>query len=144
MELLAIPDCVLIDLPAGPIGGLLVGEDSQLLRRFGEIQLLSTIGSEEDFRVRHRADELLISLQGELAVELVDVRTQSPTAGLRAKAAVSGKDRKLLLIPCGVAYRISSSDEALTLRVSTHADRGNDVHLTISEREMAAGWMLSK
>lgn len=49
-------------------------------------------------------DELWLVLSGTLLVWLVDVRAESPTAGHRRKAVLSGEQPSWLHIPTGVAH----------------------------------------
>ena len=96
--------------------------NDHLLRRFGFIQAIQ-IEPEHSIRprVRELADELIFMLDGMITACLKDLRTESRSAGVIFRAALSAGD--LLLIPFGVAFKCQAGSLGSTfLRISTHEE----------------------
>lgn len=135
METLAIPDCILMPLSTDSDSWVLLSEEQHLLRRFGEVELVSG-GQRMTYRARSRADEILIAISGHCSVELVDIRRDSPTRTVHEAVMLAAEVHKSLLIPNGVAYRIRGEQNCRLVRITTHANQGTDSAFEIPEAEI--------
>lgn len=139
-DTLPISDMLLFPLRRQDGRLLIVREQDHLLRRFGALDILSLeAGASTPYRLRAEADQILAPLDGTLAVDLVDLRPQSPSQGTRIEITLSAADPHGLLLPFGVACRLASSQGARLLRLSTHsAAHPDDRDLATSDLPEAA------
>lgn len=99
----------------------LLSDSDHLLRRFGQLEFFSlTEKQSSSFEAREEADEICFVLEGKLAVNMTDLREDSPSYKMEIEIALSAEEPQGLLIPFGVAYSLSTSVGADLLRVSTH------------------------
>ena len=97
-------------------------ESDHLLRRFGQVDVV-TIESEGEVRVyRQQADEFWTLLSGKVSLHLKDQRQDSPSQGAVVSLDLSQKAPQAVLIPFGVICTISSTLGATLLRICTHQD----------------------
>ena len=97
-------------------------ESDQLLRRFGQVDVVD-LGAKNTLEVRRiQADEIWAIISGKAEIELEDQRGESPSFGKRVDMEVEGKSPQVFLVPFGVNCKISSQEGAILLRISTHQD----------------------
>lgn len=92
------------------------------LRRYGEAEVVRMAsGASLGPRVRRVADEVWALLDGEVDVDLVDERDNSPTRGGSLHIHLS--EPTLVLVPFGVQGRLSSpSLRSWIVRMATHSE----------------------
>lgn len=139
----AISGVVTFDLDQIGNRQILLRESDQLLRRFGQLEII-TISNESKaaYRRRSSADEFIYTLMGQLSFHLIDIRQGSPTRGAELDVDLKEGLTQALLIPFGVAYSIAANGEAKLIRLSTERDEINtaDDGLSYEQvREMQAG-----
>ncbi|MEW6567901.1 MAG: hypothetical protein AB1449_07000 [Chloroflexota bacterium] len=97
-----------------------------LLRRFGLAEVLRrTPEARAYLRLRTAADEVWVLLEGQVEFLWHDLRTRSPSFGIRHHLQA---DRPLLVLaPFGVAFGVRAQNgAALLLRLATHSDEDPD------------------
>jgi hypothetical protein len=123
-----IADMHLFPLEHSEDGMLLLRNSDHLLRRFGQLDLISLEAGERRKNPAHEeADEIWFVLRGEIKVSMVDKRGGSPSEGKEVQLVIAEDDPHGLLLPFGVACMISSKKGASLLRVSTHSDREKEL-----------------
>lgn len=118
----------------------LLSEAQHLLRRFGTLELVQIDeGAEEAYRVRGEADEILVPIKGATRLEALDLREGSPTQSYAMHIDLSQKDGDAILVPFGVAYRLSTDPSAEVLRVASHREgtHAGDRYLSPAEAQAA-------
>lgn len=101
----------------------LLKENDQLLRRFGELELIDIASGEQtDFTSRAEADRFLFPVSGEIVFNLIDLRESSPSRGKRMEIRVKSDEPQGVLIPWGVACSLSASIASRLIILSTHSN----------------------
>lgn len=119
---------------------VILREQDHLLRRFGVLETQSLEpGASTGFGLRAEADQILAPLDGAVDLSLVDLRSASPSHGARVEISLTAVEPQALLLPFGVACRLSSSQGARLLRLSTHsATHAEDAELAEGDLPEAA------
>jgi hypothetical protein len=93
-----------------------------LLRRFGQVELVRLLpGTEMEKSVRWIADEVWTLIEGEVEVNMLDMRTDSPS--FNSEDHLSFGQPTTVFVPFGVAIRLRTTDQPATLlRIATHED----------------------
>ena len=109
---------------------ILLGDYHHLLRRFGQLELV-TINQKQhiEYRQRRMADEIIFIDRGQVSIHLVDVRAASPTFGVEITMLLDEDSLGGILVPFGLAYSLSSKDGAKLICLSTHNDDDDKVRL---------------
>ena len=122
-----IHDLVALRLPARPLGQgadrrTALSYSDHLLRRFGQADIVHLVrGARLEKKEEETADEVWALIEGEATFEWEDRRSSSPTSG--RKASLAAQEPITVLVPFGVAFRVTAGDgAAILLRLSTHAD----------------------
>jgi len=118
----AIADMLLVDLQ--PNGSLLtiVSEHDPLLRRFGQVDVVSLAPGHPLTVLRSKADEVWTILEGQATFSLTDRREDSPTFGQQATLTLDSQAPQAVLVPFGTECRVEAESAARLLRLTTHAD----------------------
>jgi hypothetical protein len=119
---LSISDAYLIDLKAGQGAVTILKENDHLLRRFGQVDFIELSKGEQITVQRAVADEVWAVVGGEAAFDLEDQREQSPTNGVINTIKLAKSAPKALLVPFGVACKVSTEHGGRLVRISTHED----------------------
>jgi hypothetical protein len=99
----------------------LLDEDSHLLRRFGQLDVLDlSADSETEFEVRAEADRFIFPIAGSLRARLIDLRQGSPSEGTRTEIELTAQNPSGLLSPFGVALSLRAETDARVIILSTH------------------------
>lgn len=118
----AIADLVVMDLT--PRGTVLpaMKESDQLLRRFGQVDVIMLDAAHPQTILRKKADEVWVVLEGTAAFSLKDRREDSPTFDGEVSLTLEGYPPQAMLLPFGTECRVSTSGTARLLRMTTHED----------------------
>ena len=113
---------------------ILIGDDQHLLRRFGQLELL-TLNPEQhsEFRKRQIADEIIFIDQGQVNIRTVDLRLDSPSMGVKMSNDINENSLEAMLVPFGVAYSITTTNGAKIIRLSTHNDKDDEAQIITNE-----------
>ncbi len=118
-----IDDVILFPVKSDGIGNVIVGENDHLLRRFGQLELITLTEKQPKLSLfRKRADEIFFVLSGEVQVSGEDMRSKSPSFGAGMAWTLKAQDSLGLLIPFGVKIDFTAQQESQILRLSTHED----------------------
>ena len=110
---------------------LILQEDHHLLRRYGQLELITlSRGQQTAFVLRSSADEVFAPIVGRAVVHLIDQRPASPTSEQTAVIQLDAENPEALLVPFGVAYAMSCSEDSWVLRLSTHMDAADPADQT--------------
>jgi dTDP-4-dehydrorhamnose 3,5-epimerase len=121
---LPIHDLILRPLKAirqeGMVRWIALKEDDQLLRRFGEAEVVRLDpGHATALTLRPVVDEVWALLEGAVEAHWHDLRTGSPTQGRRYRATL--RQPTVFLAPFGVAFGVRALEgPALLARFATH------------------------
>jgi len=137
MKKYPISDMHVFDLSQAGESLTLLREKDHLLRRFGQLDLLELSPNEKtDFILRAEADCFLFSINGAVAVTMVDLRSTSPTHGGRANISLDIAKPQGLLVPFGVACSLEARGAARLIVLSTHSEsHPEDRNLTYDKLE---------
>ena len=97
-------------------------ESDPLLRRFGECDLVRVEGSQPIQIRRQKADEIWGLVSGEAELQLTDTRPESPSYQAGQIIGLESSHPKAVLVPFGVSCRITTTSEAVFVRITTHQD----------------------
>lgn len=123
-EAFPIHDLIIRPLPSAKVAQgtaiVVLAEDDHLLRRFGHLEILHLERSTpQELAIREVADEAWALLEGRVDFLWQDLRTVSPSHGVRFRQRAS--EPTLVLVPFGVAFGVQVlSAEAKLVRISTH------------------------
>jgi dTDP-4-dehydrorhamnose 3,5-epimerase-like enzyme len=118
-----IPDVYVLDLERKGERLVILHEGHHLLRRFGQVELVyMKEGEGTPFTLRQVADEIWSMIAGGVQLTLVDKRQGSPSETQSMRLELSGTRPKAVLIPFGVAYRITAAQDSQLIRITTHLD----------------------
>jgi hypothetical protein len=122
IEDMLISDMVVLDLDWQGQKLTIIKETDQLLRRFGQMDMikLNPKGRVEVFR--SVADEIWAPMLGRAAFQLEDQREESPSKGEIVQLEITADDPKAILVPFGVNCTIVSAEGATLLRIGTHGE----------------------
>lgn len=100
----------------------LLREADHLLRRFGQLDLVDIpAGQQTDFELRAEADRFFFPADGNVKAILVDLRSSSPSLGVRAEVVLDASDPHGLLVPFGVACSLAAQSNTRLIVLSTHS-----------------------
>jgi mannose-6-phosphate isomerase-like protein (cupin superfamily) len=100
----------------------ILNEGDHLLRRFGEVEVV-TIEPQGSVQVfRQQADEIWALLSGHASFHLQDRRQDSPSQGAEVNLDISQDSPQAVLIPFGVLSKVTSNQGATLVRINTHQD----------------------
>lgn len=103
---------------------VLLNEANHLLRRFGQLDLLSLEPATPLTTYRKQgADEIWALVRGEAELILTDLRDESPTFQRMMQLQLTGKWIEGILIPFGVQASLAPAMHGLLVRVTTHGDQ---------------------
>lgn len=117
-----ILDFLTIDLTSQEGKLTIVREDDHLLRRFGQVDVLSLSSDQEIELKRIKADEIWALFSGTAQLKIQDEREESPNFGSIVNLELNQNDPKAILIPFGTRCRFRAKSQAIFLRVTTHQD----------------------
>lgn len=118
-----ISDMYVFDLSRADGGLILLRERDHLLRRFGQLDLVDLAPNEKtDFTLRAEADRFLFPISGALIVNMIDMRSSSPTNGARANISLDYSRPQGLLVPFGVACSMETKATARVIILYTHSE----------------------
>lgn len=118
-----ISDMHVFDLSRGAAGLTLLREKDHLLRRFGQLDLVDLAPNEKtDFTLRAEADRFLFPVSGTLVVNMIDMRSSSPTFEARANISLNSEKPQGLLVPFGVACSLETKAAGRIVILSTHSE----------------------
>lgn len=138
-----IPDLLIKPLSEREVEGgrllPLLEFDDHLLRRFGRMELIVLRANARLQPIlREVADEVWLTLEGEIEGFWLDRRPNSPSTGICEKHLLPAQS--LALVPFGVAFACRTGTEACTLlRVMTHAPDPTEKPSDISWEELLEG-----
>ncbi len=115
---------------------LILSENDHLLRRFGKLEVVNfSANTGSQFHLMKNADQIMALIEGNLTLELIDLRKISPSFGSKMLIKMSDSKARGILVPFGVASSISSEQNGKVIWLSTHAneDSSNDQILEQSE-----------
>ncbi len=120
---LSISDVQILDLEWVDGRLVLLRDDDQMLRRFGQVEV-RTFGDTciTPFVQRAVADEIWVPVNGKTELHLIDRRAASPDKDRYLRIVLDAAEPCALLVPFGVAYAIENELDATLIRLSTHAD----------------------
>ena len=99
-----------------------IKESDHLLRRFGEVDVVTIEPSRYLEVFRQQADEVWALLSGQASFHLEDQRQDSPSLGSGVDLDINQDSPQEVLVPFGVFCKLSSAQGAMLLRISTHQD----------------------
>lgn len=111
--------------PLGRQGGALtlLGNSDHLLRRFGRLDVVDiAAGEQKGPTIRAEADRFLFPIGGEVNIQLLDLRGQSPSRGARLDLNLRADVPEGLLVPFGVALTVRAAVDARLVLLSTHSE----------------------
>lgn len=118
-----ISDMHVFDVSRSGGSRTLLREKDHLLRRFGQLDLLDLSSNEKtDFTLRAEADRFLFPINGIVVVNMIDLRSSSPTNGARVNVTLDYSKPQGLLVPFGVACSLQSQGVARLIILSTHSE----------------------
>lgn len=118
-----IHDLLLFPLEAAGGRLALLSNQQHLLRRFGQLELLSLAAGEvHNAGLRAEADRFLFILDGQVDLQLEDRRAQSPSHGVAVNLTLDAAQPQGLLLPFGLACRLQALGAARLLILSTHSE----------------------
>lgn len=100
-----------------------IKESDHLLRRFGEVDVVTIEPGRQVEVFRQQADEVWALLSGQVSFHLQDQRQDSPSQGSEVKLDISEDMPQAVLVPFGVLCKLSNTQGAIMLRISTHQQR---------------------
>lgn len=112
----------------------LVKETDPLLRRFGQLDLV-TLGPDSSLEIfRNEADEIWTVVEGNAHFNLIDNRENSPSFQNKEELGLGADPTELILIPFGVQCLITSTHPtgSTLVRLTTHEDGTNPGDSTLS------------
>ncbi|MCW5876864.1 MAG: hypothetical protein KIS85_08275 [Anaerolineales bacterium] len=119
----AIHDLLLFPLQQGEEALTLLSNQQHLLRRFGQLDLLTLHpGAPLDVGLRGEADRFYFALDGRVELQLEDRREHSPTRGAALALTLDAAEPHGLLLPFGVACTLLAIASARLLLLSTHSE----------------------
>lgn len=119
---LSLSDVAIIEVPGKNGRYTVLKENDHLLRRFGQVDVFSLDSENEITIKRDEADEIWSVISGQAEFELEDQRKDSPSYGGGDIVILTGEAPEALLVPFGVACRISCKKEGILVRITTHQD----------------------
>lgn len=118
-----INDLLVFPLSPGEDGLSLLSNQQHLLRRFGQLHLLDlAAGHQGAATLKGEADRFYFVLAGEMTAALEDRRQHSPSLGVQVEIPLNAEQPQGLLVPFGVALRLTSEQGARVIVVSTHSE----------------------
>lgn len=101
----------------------LLREVDHLLRRFGQLDLVDLATNQKtDFTMRAEADRFIFPINGSVNVQMIDLRSSSPSNGVRTNILLDSANPQGLLVPFGVACSLETRAAARVLVLSTHSE----------------------
>ena len=122
IEHLKISDMYVLDLAWQGQKLTIIKETDQLLRRFGQMDMIKLNPKDRVDVFRSEADEIWAPMAGQADVRLEDQREESPSKGEIFHLEIISDDPKAILVPFGVNCTISSAEGATLLRIGTHEE----------------------
>jgi dTDP-4-dehydrorhamnose 3,5-epimerase-like enzyme len=120
---LAISDAYLFPLKRDGDRLTLLHEHDHLLRRFGQLSTLElSPGKQVEFGPHLEADRFAFVIEGEVRFSLTDQRELSPSRNASVEIQLSAVNAQGLLVPFGVALKISAQTASRMVLLSTHGD----------------------
>ncbi len=117
-----ISDMYVLDLAWHGQKLTIIKETDQLLRRFGQMDMIKINQNNRVEVFRSEADEIWAPVSGQAQVRLEDQRDDSPSNGEVVHLEITDDDPKAILVPFGVNCTITSSEGATLLRIETHEE----------------------
>jgi len=113
---------------------MLIDDHQHLLRRFWQLELL-TLNQDKhiEFRKRQIADEFIFIDQVQVNIRTVDLRSESPSMGVKMSNDINQNSLEAMLVPFGVAYSMTTTNVAKIIRLSTHNDKDDEAQLISNE-----------
>jgi dTDP-4-dehydrorhamnose 3,5-epimerase-like enzyme len=136
MKNLAISDAQLVDLEWKSSSLVIVNEESYLLRRFGQIELVKVEeGVRSNFLIHSRADVVMSVAYGGVIVHMLDTREASPSFENEMDIRLDDRRPQAVLIPFGVAFRYEGVRDGIIIVVKTHSDQQttDDIKIPFSD-----------
>lgn len=116
---------------------ILISDSDHLLRRFGQLDLIHLNKDQKyEYRQRKIADEIIFVDQGNLKLEVLDLRSASPSTGVRLTVNIQESSMDAILIPFGVAYSLSTPNSARVIRLATHNEKDDQIQ-NISKSQLS-------
>ena len=135
----SIPDVFLFDVERKDGRLILLRDNDNLLRRFGQVEFRELrAGENTPFTLRVVADEIWSVIKGEASLSLVDRREGSPTKNHVMKLTLSSEEPQSILVPFGVAFAFTAIEDAQMVRLATHQDQEHSQDETLSHEEFAS------
>ena len=102
-----------------------IREDDHVLRRFGQVDVVKVSNGSALEIWRQKADEIWAVISGEVRFSLEDRREDSPSGGVNVELELSKDVPQAILVPFGVTCKVSSTGDAILLRIGTHQNHAH-------------------